>query len=329
MKTMYATLFVVLFFSIIFIPVINILPHRSPDAAGRAEASKKAESGEQDVFLMKVSDTGEVVKINADEYVVGVVAEEMPITYNDEALKAQAVAAYTFAVRKRTARVKNQAEYDVTDDSTKDQGYSDLKKRRERWGEDCEKNEEKLRAIVSTVRGMIITSNGEPVLAAYHAVSSGKTESAANVWGGNYPYLVGVESAGDLLCPDYLSEAAFDRAQVEDAAKKLGAESVDDISKYISDIKTSDTGMVLSCRFGDKTVTGAQIRTAFSLRSANFSVTVKNDRLVFVVKGHGHGVGMSQYGANYMAMQGSGFREILQWYYKGCSVTDGNQRDVG
>ncbi|MDO4742461.1 MAG: stage II sporulation protein D [bacterium] len=329
MKTMYATLFVILFFSIIFIPLLNILPNKSSKTAPSTDISENQDDRQQDVFLMKKSDTGEVVEITADEYVIGVVACEMPITYNDEALKAQAVAAYTYAVRKRIGRVKNRSEYDITDDSTKDQGYINPQKRKEKWGGDSEKNEAKLQAIISSVKGKTVTNNDEPILAAYHAISSGKTESAKNVWGGDYPYLVGVESAGDLLCPDYLSEVSFEKGQVEAVAKTLGAKLGDDVSKYISNIKTSNTGTVLSCQFGDKTVTGSEIRTGFSLRSANFSVSVKSDRLVFVVKGYGHGVGMSQYGANYMAMQGSGFEEILQWYYKDCKVSDGKLKNPG
>ena len=157
-----------------------------------------------------------------------------------------------------------------------------------------------------------------PILAAYHNISAGRTESAKTVWGSEYSYLQPVDSLGDLTAKQYLSEASF---TPEEIAQKLTLPENDGSpSLWIGEIKTSDSGTVTEISFCEKTFTGGQIRSLLGLRSSVFTVNFDDGSFNFRVQGHGHNVGMSQYGANYLAEQGYTYIEILSWYYTGCKM---------
>jgi stage II sporulation protein D len=288
----------------------------SSDSSSALENGKK--EGEISVYI---TETKETVILSKNEYMCGVVAAEMPAVYEDEALKAQAVCAYTYLCKK--LEENNNTNYDITDDYKTDQAYISKEKRKERWGEKFSEYENKISAAVQAVENKIITYNGEIIFAAYHAISSGKTEKAVNIWGGDYPYLSTVDSIGDLLCKDYLSEVTFSVKDFEEILKKNGAEPNGKASEYLGQPLKSDVGTVLKMSICQKEFKGTEIRTMFELRSSNFDLIYNEETgFKFTVRGYGHGVGMSQYGANYMAQQGKTFEEIIKHYYGGTKILE-------
>lgn len=264
------------------------------------------------------SGTQETVEIDFFEYICGSVAAEMPLAYHEEALKAQAVACYTNALR---LKKESDETYHISDDSSVHQGYLNQEQRQEKWGEEYEKYEAKLESIVKSVENQAIYYEDELCVAAFHAICSGKTESAENIWGEKVPYLVSVKSNGDNLSPQYSTELVFDKEDFSKYAKKSEiTEDTGSLKSIIKITKTSKSGTVLKATIKDKEFTGEEIRKAFGLRSPVFTVKTTKTAVTFNVTGYGHGVGMSQYGADFMARQGSDYKEILKHYYKGVEI---------
>lgn len=261
--------------------------------------------------------SGNVAEIDLDEYLFGVVAAEMPASYNEEALKAQAIASYTYMLFR--ANERSGEKYDVVDDSSTDQAFITRKEAREKWGDNYDKYANKIDAVIKAVSGYVMVDEKDmPILAAYHNISAGRTESAKTVWGSEYSYLQPVDSLGDLTAKQYLSEASL---TPEEIAQKLTLPENDGSpSLWIGEIKTSDSGTVTEISFCEKTFTGGEIRSLLGLRSSVFTVNFDEGKFNFRVQGHGHNVGMSQYGANYLAEQGYTYIEILSWYYTGCKM---------
>lgn len=262
----------------------------------------------------------ENVEIDFFEYVCGSVAAEMPLSYHKEALKAQAIACYTNALRLKSAS-ENDAAYHISDDSSIHQGYLNEDQRKEKWGEDFEKYESKLEGIVKSVENLAIYYENELCVAAFHAICSGKTESAENIWGEKAPYLTSVKSSGDNLSPQYSSVVVFEKDEFIEIAKSLTeSKSIKKLKSSIEIKEKSKAGTVLKVTLAKKELTGDEIRKAFSLRSPVFTVEATEKTVTFNVTGYGHGVGMSQYGADFMARQGSSYEEILKHYYKGVEI---------
>lgn len=264
------------------------------------------------------SNAKKTVEIKFFEYVCGSVAAEMPLSYHEEALKAQAVACYTNALR---LKKESEESYHISDDSSVHQGYLTQEQRQEKWGGDYEKYEAKLESIVKSVENQAIYYNDALCVAAFHAICSGKTESAENIWGQKVPYLISVKSNGDNLSPQYSTELVFDKEDFLKYSEKIGiTENVESLKNIIKITKTSKAGTVLKATIKNKEFTGEEIRKAFGLRSSAFTVKTTKTALTFNVTGYGHGVGMSQYGADFMARQGSSYEEILKHYYKGVEI---------
>ena len=261
-------------------------------------------------------ESGEVVEMNYEDYLFSVVAAEMPALYEVEALKAQAVAAYTYALCKAE---QSDADYDITDDSKTDQAFITVEEAKQRWQENFAEYEGKLKGAIKAVLGKKITSDGKVILAAYHAISSGKTEDAADFWGSKYSYLKSVDSEGDKLAPNYLSSVTFDESELAEKLKETVALSGEG-SGWFADISRTAAGGVKEITVGGNKMTGGEVRKALGLRSPNFEIAYKEGSFTFTVRGYGHGMGMSQYGANYMAQQGKSYEEILLHYYSGCEV---------
>lgn len=256
-------------------------------------------------------------KLSVKDYLFGVVAAEISPTLEVETIKAQTVAAYTFLLYKTQ---KNKGEdYDITTDSSIDQAYLSKAEIKEKWGENAENYEKKLNDCLSAVEGIYISYDNSPIFAAYHAVSSGKTESCESVWGNKLPYLVETESLGDLLSPDYLSEKKVTADEFKTAFSSI-CKLPENAQNYIGEITRTASGGVKTIAVGDTVLSGGEFRKALNLRSANFDVKFSDNSFLFTVRGYGHGVGLSQCGAEYMAKQGSTFSEILSWYYKGCTL---------
>lgn len=270
-----------------------------------------------ETFLVCNNENGSITEMKAEDYIFGVVAAEMPALYEEEALKAQAIAAFTFACRRKAENEGK--EYDITNDHTTDQSFITEEAACEKWGEKADEYTNKIKTAINEVIGYMITYDNKPIVAVYHAISSGKTEDAKDIWGEEYPYLKPVSSEGDKLAKDYITEVSF---TADELKEKLASdiELSGDAANYFGEISRTDSGVVKEISVCGKTLKGARIRTLLDLRSSNFEVKFNDEKFVFSVYGYGHGVGMSQNGANYMAKQGSDFKEILTHYYKGCKV---------
>lgn len=273
------------------------------------------------ISVMK-SENGRVDMLTPKEYIVGVLAAEMDPDCHDEALKAQAVAAYTYALYiKQTDNPDDLNGADISDDPDSYQGYLDIEERREKWGERFEENEKKFNEIADSVEGKVIYYDGKPILAAYHDLNSGKTESAETVWKKDIPYLVQVESPGDRLCTYYVTEVKLTYDEFGSAIKKIdGVELDKGREKWIGEVERTESGYVLSVTVCGSKVSSVDFRNIFDLNSCCFDIKSDKEGVTIKVKGNGHMVGLSQYGADYMARQGSGYEEILKSYYSDVEI---------
>lgn len=272
--------------------------------------------------------TGEVISVTMKEYIIGSVLAEMPASYHEEALKAQAVAVHTYAVRQREKQLASPDEelkgaY-ISNDSTKYQAYFTEQQAREFYGDDYEKYYNKVSSCVSLVADEILVYNNEPIVAAFHSTSNGRTESAEVIWGGEVDYLVPVDSSNDINAPGYMEEKTFTPDQIKN---KFMAEYSDilfayDKESWISIEDRSKSGTVTKVLVGNKYIGGTEFRNVLGLRSATFDVvySAKSDDFTISTKGYGHGVGLSQYGADAMAQNGSTYKEILLHYYTGADI---------
>lgn len=281
---------------------------------------KPTEDAEESISVY-IKSEDKVVTMNKAQYLKEVVSAEMPAGFEMEALKAQAVAArsYLEARPENTSKDSVHKGAQVCTDSTHCKAWISEEKRREIWGSDADKNWEKISSAVDETSGEVMTYNGEVISAVFHSTSSGKTEASKDVWGGDRPYLVSVDSPGDKQSPKYKSE----KEMTIDDFKKIAAEnieSVDFTKEIVGEILRSEAGGILEISIGGVKIKGTRFRTIFGLRSTNVQISISGDKVHFDVTGYGHGVGMSQYGANYLASQGKKYDEILKTYYTGVEI---------
>lgn len=285
---------------------------------------EKPSADSEKIVSVYIAQEDKVTDMKESQYLKEVVSAEMPAGFEFEALKAQAVAARSYLVSRQNAyKISGPPEEhkgaDICTDPTHCKAWISEEKRRESWGADADKNWDKISRAVEETNGEVITYNKEVISAVFHSTSSGKTESSKDVWGGERPYLVSVESYGDTLSPKYKSEKEMSLGEF----KKIAEENIDgvDFSKGITgNIARSDAGGILTIEIGGVKVKGTVLRKIYDLRSTNIEITIDGDRVKFDVKGFGHGVGMSQYGANYLASQGKDYKEILKTYYTGVEI---------
>lgn len=251
---------------------------------------------------------GEVVQLNLEEYLIGVVAAEMPASFNIEALKAQAVVARTYTLKLiESGRV-------ITDDIST-QVYKNNSELKSMWGPSYSMYYNKIRNVVSSTKGMCIKYNGVLIDAVYHSTSNGYTEDSVNVWGNNIPYLKSVTSPWDTSAPSFL------RSQTIDFEKITNMLETDfNNSSSIEIISRDDSNRISKIKFNENIYSGVEIRNKLGLRSADFDFDITGEGVVFTTRGYGHGVGMSQYGANAMAKVGYSYEQILKHYYSGVEI---------
>lgn len=307
-----------------FIPA---LPVYISGGKNKPKAEISEEKPEEYYNILDVS-TGEVLKMNKLDYVIGAVCAEMPATFETEALKAQAVTAHTYAERQCLREKENpDAELcgaDFSNDTNKFQGYFTVNQAKQFYKENFDLYYSKISDAVSEVWDYTIYYNDEPIISAFHSMSSGKTESAENVWGSDVEYLKSVDSSQDVSAPKYLEETEYD---CETVKNKLISEYPEiqldeDYTKWFEIKEVSDAGTVLSLKAGNIEITGNDLRSILLLRSAVFEIKCEDNKFIFTTKGYGHCVGMSQYGANAMAQEGKTWREILEHYYTGCTIKE-------
>lgn len=270
--------------------------------------------------------TGEVEQVNIDDYLCNVVSAEMPADYEIEALKAQAVVARTYTIYKINNKKHENA--DICDDSTCCQAWVDKETRFFRWEESKrESNWEKIQKCVQETQGQIITYQNQPINAFFHANSGGKTELPVNVWGGTgLPYLQVVETAGEEGYKQYESEVELTQDELIEKLKTKYSDISIDFSNQenLKILEYTDSGRVKTVKFGNHEISGIETRTLLGLKSTNFEISKENDKIKFTVKGYGHGVGMSQTGADAMAKQGKNYKEIINHFYSGVEIKEVN-----
>lgn len=266
--------------------------------------------------------TGVVEDVSLDDYLVNVVSAEMPADFDLEALKAQAVVARTYTIYKINNKKHDNA--NICDDSTCCQAWVDKETRMLRWEEGKrEENWNKIIKCVKETQGQIITYEHKPINAFFHSNSGGKTEVPVNVWGGtNFPYLQAVETAGEEGYTQYSSEIEFTKDELIEKLKSKYNDIKIDFNNQ-NDIKImeyTDSGRVKTIRFGNHSISGVEARTILGLKSTNFEISKIDNKIKFSVKGYGHGVGMSQTGADAMAKQGKNYQEIIRHFYSGIEI---------
>ena len=244
-----------------------------------------------------------------ENYVIGVVAAEMPASFSFEALKAQAVAARTFAYNKISNNILNYDEL-VND---KGQAYISVDEMKDKWKDSFANNYDKISKAVLDTKGEIITYNDKPIMSYYFSVSNGKTEESASVFS-NQPYLLSVDSSWDINSKEYEKNMYMSK---EEILKKLG---INDNDLRISNIEHNSSNRIKSININGILYSGIDIRKKLGLRSTDFTFDLEENNVRIKTNGYGHGVGMSQYGANYLANQGKNYKEIIKYYYNGVNI---------
>lgn len=309
---------------------LGAAPGNEEDSSGEEivseDVSEDVFSDDSDVISVFMTEDSVKEDMPMREYIIGAVAAEMPASYNEEALKVQALAAVTFAeYMKLHGDGENIMGADISDDSSQHQGYMSVEEMKEKWGDTFDSYYEKIENAVDAVIDKVITYKGEPIMAAYHAISSGQTESALDIWGSDVPYLQSVESEGDTESSRYESSETFTAEEIKEAFKDTEGVSFEgDEENWINIEKNSDSGAVLKITVGGKELTGMEVRNLLGLRSPAFTVLYEDGSFTFDVKGYGHGVGISQYGADYYAKQGMTYDEIIKHYYTGVEIRERN-----
>lgn len=262
-------------------------------------------------IAVKNTSTNNVEKMDIEEYIVGVVAAEMPASFNIEALKAQAVASRTYAYYKMES---SNGDYDVVTDVS-NQSYITVAQMQEKWGSDYNKYYEKIKEAVLGTKGLVMLYNDKIVEAYYFAMSNGYTEDVSLVFSEERDYLKSVESLSDRENKNFLVETKISK---QEFCTKL---EINCNAIVIKSIERSRTNRVNSIVVNDKTFKGTVFRTKLGLRSTDFDIDIKNDFVHITTRGYGHGVGMSQYGANEMAKSGNNYENILKYYYKNIKIS--------
>lgn len=289
---------------------------QTENAENKPEVSAEVLSADAERSI-KVLCGEEVTEMPVYDYLVQVVAAEMPVSFEPEALKAQAVAARTYLQRALDGHKHDNA--DICASSGCCQAYISSDMLKGKWGKNYDLYIEKIKTAVSETDGEYISYEGKPALAAFHSSSAGKTEDSGEVWNA-LPYLVSVDSPEKAdEVPNYVSTVKSTDLDFRDTILCImpEADMTGEAKDWVGEIKRSKSGRVESIVIGGKELAGTKLREAFSLRSTAFELEHKDGQFVFTVTGYGHGVGMSQYGANAMAKDGADYREILEHYYPG------------
>ena len=287
----------------------------APESSAQPSAEGETASSDAQETVRLLTD-GEVVTLSLSDYLWGVVAAEMPASFESGALQAQAVAARTYVRYKMLHPTGAHPDADMCDDITCCNAYLTPEEAAAGWGASAAGYAQKIADAVSSTDGLVVLYEGEPIDAVFHSSSAGATKDAVAVWGSAVPYLVGVESPEGEEVPNYVTTVTVTPEEFRTAFSAAYPEA---------DLSGSPAGWFAPASasttvVGGVEVANTQLRTLFSLRSASFAIAADDTAVTFTVTGYGHGVGMSQYGANALAKEGKTFEEILTWYYTGTTV---------
>ncbi|WP_026486362.1 stage II sporulation protein D [Caldanaerobius polysaccharolyticus] len=336
-----------LFAAVVFLPVSivlswNAISPEKPLVSGKggaktsyiitsdnnASGTVSSQQDYKDVNInVYVVQKGKIQGMPLEQYVKGVVAAEMPADFSIEALKAQAVASRTYAVSKmREFGGKGDGEHpgaDVCTDSHHCQAWASDEELKSRWGKNYSMYKAKIDEAVDSTKGQVLVYEDKLIQPVFHAISGGRTESAADVWGKNIPYLVSVDSPYEESAPKYKSRVVMAKSEFIQRLKALRPMARVDVSNLPSQVKVleySQTNRVKKIRIGDQVLTGEELRNIYGLNSTNVRFAFNGNDVVMDVTGYGHGVGMSQFGADGMAEHGSNYEDILKHYYKDVTI---------
>ena len=259
------------------------------------KVEEKFDYGQYSTIKLLHTSTGVVEEMHLDEYLYGVVASEMPATFELEALKAQAVVARTYTIYKITWEEGKQEEY---------------------WN--------KIVEAVNSTKGKFILYNGEPINALFHSNSGGTTELSINVWGGEFPYFKTVETSGEENYTSYSSEVIVSKDELISKMLEKYSEFKIDFSSnnQIEILERTNSNRVSKLKIGNIEISGVEARSIFGLKSAKFNVEILDDNIKFSVLGYGHGVGFSQCGSDTLAKNGKNYEEIIKYYYKDIEISE-------
>lgn len=272
------------------------------------KTEEKKEEKLNKTYVTVYRSNGSIVKLELEEYLIGVVSAEMPALFNIEALKAQSILARTYALK------ANSSDKKLTD-TTSTQVYKDNSELKKLWGTNYNTYYNKIKKAVSETEGLTVKYNGTYIEAIYHSTSNGYTEDSVNVWGNSYSYLKSVESPYDKNVSSYKKTINFNYSEI---SSKLGINiSKDSIIEY----KRNESNRVNLVSIDGNVFKGTEFRSKLNLRSTDFTINLNEEDLSITTLGYGHGVGMSQNGANEMAKKGNSYKDIIYHYYKGVSIT--------
>lgn len=266
---------------------------------------------ESDINVKVKRENGDIEIIPMEEYIIGVVAGEMSVNFEIEALKAQAVAARSYVMKK----MQNSSEYDVVD-NVMNQVYLDRDDLKNKWQDNYEKNFKKIKQAVMETKGEYLVYNNEVIEALFFSTSTGKTENCEEIFVENLPYLKSVDSSWDEeISPVFNTTNEY---FLTDFYNMLNIPYSNSLNIEI--VKTTSTGRIKQIKINGVQFTGNDIYTKLNLKSTFFEIKKQNNKVIINTKGYGHGVGMSQYGALAMAKKGYNYKEILKYYYKGVEI---------
>ncbi len=301
-----------------------ISPANDPDNTGSPDENNGENIQSGDTFDLYNLATQEMCQIDLISFLVGSAACEMPAVYCDEAIKAQMVACHSYYLYCKENGVPEE-DMNLSFDERYMKKYASKQKLQEYWGTSFDEYYEKFLRCANEVKDKILTYDGSPALSTYYAVSCGKTQSSLNQWGNDLPYLKCVESPDDVLSDSYLKittytvQEMYDRFMAGFTGFTLSTENPQD---WIGDITYNESGYVSFVEVADVKITGNDFRRYFDLPSSCFMIFFEDNQFSIATKGYGHGVGLSQFGANQMAESGISYSSILNHYFPGCSLTD-------
>ena len=311
-----------LFMITLMVPTLLVLPFGEEHASGKLGENVKGPTSENPTSSIEVAvyrtSKQTVEKLPLEEYVTGVVASEMPAEFAKEALKAQALTARTYIVKQMMSDEKIKLPEDaIVADTEFFQVYKSDEELKKMWGPDYSKKIKKIEEAVQETSGQILTYGGTPIDATFFSTSNGFTENSEAIWMNSLPYLKSVESPWDKNSPKFSGQKVLSIAEFE---SKLGVKLAG--TGNIGEVKEFTAGKrVAKVDISGKEISGKDIREKLGLMSTDFTWERKGDKIVINTQGYGHGVGMSQYGANGMAEEGKKYQDIVQYYYQGVEIT--------
>jgi len=328
----YIILVIIIFFAIPIIFTIrfdNVVNDIKKEKNVMSTSSDKTyDYGEYNIIKLYHKSTKKVEKVKIDTYVSNVVAAEIPVDYDIQALKAQAIVARTYTVYKMKNGSKHKKDgADICDDSSCCQAWISKEERYKAWKTNRISKWRKIEKAVNDTRGLIITYNNKPINAFFHSNSGGFTDSPKYVWGGEgYPYLKSVETSGEDGYEQYSSSLKISKKNfIKKLKEKHKNFKIDFKNKDCINIQSYTSGKrVNKIKIGNTSFTGVEIRQIFSLKSARFKIKVDKENVYFEVIGYGHGVGLSQTGSDSLAKQGKSYEEIIKHFYTGVKISKVN-----